>query len=187
MLDFLRPPLVIGMLGLGLAAGLGIVLLAIRTRLLRVTPRDAVLLSAAEALVVASLAAIVVVALRPNPVVESSVNFVPLSGIVAAVRSGSGLDVALANLLGNLVIFIPLGAGLGWRCGTTVRRRDLIAAIVACSVAIEATQMVLNVGRASDIDDVLMNGAGGWLGILAGIRFPGPSRDRGKRGPFTLQ
>lgn len=72
---------------------------------------------------------------------------------------------ALSNLLGNIVLFIPLGGYLtlfnrNKRVYTNVLR------ILVISAAAEVLQYLFRVG-ATDIDDVILNGLGGFLGVAA--------------------
>lgn len=72
---------------------------------------------------------------------------------------------ALGNLLGNVVLFVPLGGYL------TLFNRDKriftnVLWIVLISAAAEALQYLFRVG-ATDIDDVILNGLGGFIGVAA--------------------
>jgi len=167
MIDFLRVPLLFSVAGAGVAVVVGVILAALRIGLRKEPVGSALAHSAAEALILASVVGILFVALRPNVVVDASLSLVPLSGLTAAQRSGSGLDLALVNLLGNLVVFIPLGVGLAWRSAAW-SIWVLLGGMVALSLGVEAAQYLLGVGRASDVDDVLMNSIGGGLGLLIG-------------------
>jgi len=98
---------------------------------------------------------------------ERSINLVPFASIgryASSHSSGAG-RVAFANVVGNVLIFIPLGAYAAW-----LRQRaaawSTMLAVASVRVAVEIVQGVLAVG-ASDVDDVILNCAGGLLGILA--------------------
>ncbi|MDP9889559.1 VanZ family protein [Pseudarthrobacter enclensis] len=97
---------------------------------------------------------------------ERSINLIPFASIVkylSSQSSGTG-RVAFANLVGNILIFIPFGVYVAW-----LRRRATpwltILAIVSVSVTVEIIQGLFAVG-ASDIDDVILNCAGGVIGIF---------------------
>jgi len=65
------------------------------------------------------------------------------------------------NLAGNVLMFVPVGALVAW----LARRARLLAATTVgllLSVGIELTQ--LGLGRVGDIDDVVLNTAGAFLG-----------------------
>jgi len=96
-----------------------------------------------------------------------SVNMIPFRTIVSYL---SGDDIvlssfALSNVLGNIVLFIPLGVYL------TLFNRDKrlyrnVLWIALISLAAEVIQYIFKIG-ASDIDDVILNILGGFLGIAA--------------------
>lgn len=78
--------------------------------------------------------------------------------------SGMSLTLALLNVLGNIVGFVPFGLYI------QVIKKDKSFAksfiiVLATSVLIELTQYIFAVG-ATDIDDVILNVFGGTIGIL---------------------
>lgn len=88
----------------------------------------------------------------------------PLGGETSAVQAQFLQGLALSNLLGNLVLFFPLGvyARLFWN------RLPLWASALlpaAASLCVELLQYVTAWGVA-DIDDLLLNALGGALGAL---------------------
>ena len=86
-------------------------------------------------------------------------------------RGGS----ATLNLVGNVLMFVPVGALVAWLAR---RARVLTAASVGLllSVAIEATQ--LGLGRVGDIDDVVLNTAGAFLGGVVAVAWTWATRPR---------
>jgi glycopeptide antibiotics resistance protein len=73
--------------------------------------------------------------------------------------------VALGNLLGNILLFVPWGAAVAFRW----RRLGVVALVVATvllSGSIETWQAVSRTGRMADVTDVLMNTFGGIVGYL---------------------
>lgn len=95
------------------------------------------------------------------------INMTPFHTIRLLLQSRD-TDGILVNLVGNVVMFVPWGFGLVllWR------RNQNIPAIAAHSLLlplfIETAQLFI--GRSVDIDDIILNFAGGCLG--AGIYFP---------------
>lgn len=96
-----------------------------------------------------------------------SLNLVPFRSII---RYLSGQDqhlhaFALSNVLGNIVLFFPLGVYL-----TLFHRDKRISVnllwIVLTSLMVEIIQYTFRLGI-GDIDDILLNGFGGLLGIAA--------------------
>lgn len=145
-----------------------IVIAVVRAR--RMDARDAIKISVAEAFLVASLAAIwcfTIVQTRipmagdyQPPLVP---NWVPIVPILQGLASQEA-DITAFNVVGNIGLFIPLGAALVWRLGLDVKVVLTIALIG--SVAIEALQYTSGLGRSVDINDVLLNGLGAVLGAF---------------------
>jgi hypothetical protein len=71
---------------------------------------------------------------------------------------GGGVDVVL-----NVLLFIPLGVGLGMR-GGSIRRATLLALLVSLSV--ESWQYFVVVGRDATISDLITNTTGGCIGAV---------------------
>lgn len=98
---------------------------------------------------------------------ERSINLVPFASIAdyASSRSSGAGRPAFVNVVGNILIFIPLGAYMSW-----LRHRasawSTMVMVASVSVAVEIIQGVIAVG-AADIDDVILNCVGGLVGILA--------------------
>jgi glycopeptide antibiotics resistance protein len=95
-----------------------------------------------------------------------SINLIPFYSITEYI-SGSTANLkrfAFSNLVGNIVIFIPLGIYL------PVLKKDKrvitnLLLIFIVSLFVEIIQGILGIG-ASDIDDIILNCLGGWFGIL---------------------
>jgi glycopeptide antibiotics resistance protein len=102
------------------------------------------------------------VTLRPsdNP---SVTNWVPLLDIVRTLRRSVDAR-SLSELLGNVVLFVPLGWFLPmlWRCLRSYAKVFAVAA--ACSATIELVQLVFVPGRSTSVDDVILNSIGGLIG-----------------------
>jgi glycopeptide antibiotics resistance protein len=81
--------------------------------------------------------------------------------------SGNSAEIkafAFGNVIGNIVLFVPLGIYLAiFRNDKRVRTSLLIIFIVSLSV--EIIQGLFGIGTA-DIDDIILNCLGGWIGIL---------------------
>jgi glycopeptide antibiotics resistance protein len=99
-----------------------------------------------------------------------SINLIPFYSIGEYI-SGSTANLkkfAFSNLVGNMVIFIPLGIYL------PLLKKDKrvitnLLFIFIVSLFVEIIQGLLAMG-ASDIDDIILNCLGGWIGIL-GYKF----------------
>ena len=104
--------------------------------------------------------------LRPSSMVVS--DLAPL--IQSAVTSLVPVHV-LVGLLGNIVVFVPLGAALVVALGGRSTWERLLLAVVAgsaLSLSIELLQMVVP-SRVSAAGDWLLNTAGTAMGALAGF------------------
>ncbi|MDD6381149.1 MAG: VanZ family protein [Lachnospiraceae bacterium] len=74
--------------------------------------------------------------------------------------------IALMNLLGNIMIFIPFGALVTFFCREkrcVVLNVTLIGFVFSCGV--EITQLFTRVGSC-DVDDIILNTIGGFIGSL---------------------
>ncbi len=140
----------------GVVAGAALVLAALLPAGSRLRPAAAVALVPALALVAA-------ITLTPTGYADAAVNLDPGAGLTAPWRSG----VSAVNILGNLLLFVPVGVLLP-ACLPWLRRAvPLALAAAAGSVLIEITQYALVPGRASDVNDVLLNTAGALAGLAA--------------------
>lgn len=101
---------------------------------------------------------------------DRSINIIPFYSIKEYIFSNSATikKFAFSNVVGNIVIFIPLGTYLSlFKNNKRVITNLLFIFIV--SLFIEIIQGLLGIG-ASDIDDIILNCLGGLVGIL-GYKF----------------
>ncbi|ETI65987.1 VanZ family protein [Neobacillus vireti] len=99
-----------------------------------------------------------------------SINLIPFHSIMEYISGSSDTlrRFALGNVLGNIVIFIPLGIYLPLLKNDKRVKTNLLF-IFIMSLLVEIIQGLLGIG-ASDIDDIILNCLGGWIGIL-GYKF----------------
>ncbi|MBH5320528.1 VanZ family protein [Paenibacillus sp. GSMTC-2017] len=99
-------------------------------------------------------------------------NFVPFDTIWRYIehRDHFNFDIWFKNLFGNLILFIPIGMFLPLLNRKYKRTFSLIAACIVLIGLVEVAQMLLRVGS-FDIDDIILNTAGAWLGLLLTKRF----------------
>lgn len=93
-------------------------------------------------------------------------NLMPLREIEGYLRD-LGDGVSFMNFFGNIAAFMPLGFLLPMVCG--VRSMTLPKVLLlsfGVSLALESLQLVLFIGT-FDVDDIIMNTAGGLLGYAA--------------------
>lgn len=99
-----------------------------------------------------------------------SINLIPFYSIMEYISGSSSITKAIAfvNVVGNIVIFIPLGIYLPLFKNDKRVITNLLL-ILTVSLFVESIQGLLGIG-ASDIDDVILNSLGGCIGIL-GYKF----------------
>ena len=87
-------------------------------------------------------------------------NFIPFKEIL---RYEFGSSFFIHNVLGNILLFIPFGFFVSFILKTKKPSYIIIVTFIA-SLVIEFTQLLI--GRTFDVDDVLLNIVGGFLGYL---------------------
>ncbi|MGY2148910.1 VanZ family protein [Nocardia gipuzkoensis] len=88
-----------------------------------------------------------------------SVNLVPLRDLAEQLAD----DWVIEQFGGNLLVFAALGFLLPVRRPWFARSYRILLAGAAASIAVEAAQFALAIGRHSSVDDVLFNAAGACL------------------------
>ncbi len=131
--------------------------------------------AAIEAIFVGYMGVVLYVTFLPLPMrpddtrfVWATVNLVPARTVVGIIRDFPGL--VIQQLLGNVVMFVPLGFLLPL-LSTRYRRFAMTAAVgLSVSVGIELVQLALLLTltsrRSVDVDDVILNVTGACLGYL---------------------
>ncbi len=112
-----------------------------------------------------SLAAILALILVPAPG-ANELQLVPLVHIIGGERLSTQTDV-LMNLVGNALLFLPLGAGL---CLLGFRIRTTLAIALSLSLLVEIAQLLVP-GRTTSVDDVLLNTLGALVGHALLLRW----------------
>ena len=96
----------------------------------------------------------------------NSINLIPFNSIIEYFFSSSAnvRRFAFSNVIGNIIIFVPLG---GYLSLFRNRRRAIsnLLLIALASILTEIIQGLTGIG-AADIDDVILNVLGGFTGIL---------------------
>jgi glycopeptide antibiotics resistance protein len=100
--------------------------------------------------------------------IRSSSNFVPFKTIsiyITAMFDGSlNISIAIKNLFGNLIMFLPMGIYLPYYIKKLSKVGKFTLSMIILLFVVEATQLVTRRGR-FDIDDFILN----ILGALAGF------------------
>lgn len=87
-------------------------------------------------------------------------NFIPFKEIM---RYEIGSSYFVHNVLGNIIMFIPFGFFVSYIVKSKKPYYIFIVTLMS-SIAIEGTQLLI--GRTFDVDDILLNIFGGFLGYL---------------------
>lgn len=150
-------------------------------------------------IVVASLTLLPVeIGQRQFPIGESYGNIIPIIGTLRDVERGMKVDGMshfyfgfwLKNIGGNLLMLLPFGLLLPLQSRKRIRmgRTTLLACLL--SLGIEGLQvMTLFIGdnyRVFDIDDILLNTLGAWVGALLAENIPAIIEKRKKLRPERL-
>ncbi|WP_181873088.1 VanZ family protein [Fontibacillus phaseoli] len=93
-----------------------------------------------------------------------SINIIPFNTIIEFFTSENiDMERALANIGGNIAIFVPLGIFVAYAAHNKPLRSSFLCLLLT-SFAFEVIQYVFALGS-SDIDDILLNFAGGAIGV----------------------
>jgi glycopeptide antibiotics resistance protein len=96
---------------------------------------------------------------------SEAVNTEPFRTIKAYMRVGLNTSgVYMENVLGNILIFMPMGLLLRLFC---VKQKFISTILIVClsSVGLELFQYIFMLGS-TDVDDVILNTLGGFLGVV---------------------
>ncbi len=101
-------------------------------------------------------------------VIVRSINLIPFHSIMEFTFGSSSKVFALGNVAGNVVLFLPLGFYLLF-FKEHKRAETSLLTVFLVSLCVEVIQGLLGIG-VSDVDDIILNCLGGWIGI-AGYQF----------------
>jgi glycopeptide antibiotics resistance protein len=96
---------------------------------------------------------------------DNLVNLIPIKHTIQSFRRSdlTGLENNVANLFGNIIIFIPLAFFLVNIFGVYTKRKIILIGFLI-SFSIEMIQFILRIG-VPDIDDIILNVTGVVIGI----------------------
>lgn len=99
--------------------------------------------------------------------IRSSSNFIPfktISSYITAMNNGSmNISIPIKNLLGNFIMFLPMGIYLPYCIKKINKVGRFTLAMMTLLFGIEVTQVVTRKGS-FDIDDFILNMAGALIG-----------------------
>lgn len=104
-----------------------------------------------------------VVMLKFGGVNEGAANLIPFKTILPYLLGDMGLVIGGLNILGNILLLVPLGF-LAPLLKPEMRAGKALILAIASGLLIETAQLLMRVGR-FDIDDVILNGLGVMLGF----------------------
>lgn len=93
-----------------------------------------------------------------------SINLIPFSTIHNYYSDFSNHFIALFNVLGNIIIFIPLGVYLKV-FKKDIKFKNCVTITFLTSLCVEIIQFTFGIGIA-DIDDIILNTIGGVVGLF---------------------
>jgi len=94
---------------------------------------------------------------------DGPANCIPFKTIIPYLMGDGGWLIGGMNILGNIVLLVPIGFILPFIFPTINWKQKLAFAIITC-LLIETTQAILHIGI-FDIDDVILNGLGVMIGF----------------------
>ncbi len=100
----------------------------------------------------------------------------PFENLIDAIVRDGRLRGALAEMLANVLLFVPLGMALSWRFPAVGVARVVLVTL-GISLVIEVAQAVAQTGRWASTTDLIMNTLGGAIGALAVRTGPSASTE----------
>jgi len=94
-------------------------------------------------------------------------NIIPFATIEQLVmhRDHYNTEAWAKNLFGNIILFMPLGVFIPLLHQRYMRDANLVILVAILIFVVECIQMLTYVGS-FDVDDILLNTLGAWLGLL---------------------
>jgi len=100
---------------------------------------------------------------------EGEANYIPFKTIWFYLIGSRGMLIGGINILGNILLLVPLGYLMPFATPGLLWKQVLVYALLIC-MAIEGSQVLLKVGIL-DVDDMILNFLGFLLGYAAGRRI----------------
>ena len=105
-----------------------------------------------------------------NNINLAQANFIPFKMMLHYLRGAEGTLIAVENVLGNFIGFMPLGLLAPLLFEEIKSVTSMIAVSFFVSFSFELVQLITGLGY-FDVDDLILNTAGGVFGYLACIFF----------------
>lgn len=101
---------------------------------------------------------------------EGPPNFIPFKTILPYLAGEKGLLIGAINIVGNIILLVPVGLLMPFVVGAVNLKKSLVFAVFS-GLFIECMQTLLHVGI-FDIDDVILNGLGYLMGYWIYLVLP---------------
>ncbi|SFC29863.1 Glycopeptide antibiotics resistance protein [Alkalibacterium subtropicum] len=100
--------------------------------------------------------------------IPTIINIVPFTGMYDIMFHSVDITVPIRNLGLNILLFVPFGFFLSQKISSLQKkvRLNLILAGLLFSLFIEVVQFSIPMGRSADIDDLILNTVGAFLGYI---------------------
>ena len=95
----------------------------------------------------------------------AGVNFKPFTEMF---RYAIGSKKFLTNIIGNILLFIPFGFFTSYYINT---KKAIVPTLITLAVSLCAEGIQYYIGRVFDVDDIILNVLGGFLGYLLFVGF----------------
>ena len=99
---------------------------------------------------------------------EGEANYIPFKTIWFYLIGSRGMLIGGINILGNILLLVPLGYLMPFATPGLLWKQVLVYALLIC-MAIEGSQVLLKVGIL-DVDDILLNMLGIFIGYWIGAK-----------------
>lgn len=133
--------------------------------------KTALLFSVLYILFALTIIGVMMVTLTPRPFMEGRIlQIVPFGSILDILFNSVHYTVPIRLIGFNIILFIPFGILLALILKSTskvILKTTLLG--MAFSITIEILQFLLNSGRTSNIDDVILNTSGAFIGAVIGF------------------
>ncbi|WP_018922658.1 VanZ family protein [Salsuginibacillus kocurii] len=128
--------------------------------------------SSIDSLLILSIIGILIVTLTPTATSGRTLQLVPILTSWDLLYQASHYTTPIRQLVFNVLLFIPFGVFFFLKLRSISRvivKTSLVAMFF--SVLIETMQYILAIGRTTNIDDVILNTLGAFLGAVIGSFF----------------
>jgi glycopeptide antibiotics resistance protein len=94
-----------------------------------------------------------------------SINLIPFKTIIPYLQGIPAVNIAIENLLGNVLLFLPFGFLLPLLTQKINSYKRIFITAIIFSFSLEIAQLTLHVGS-FDVDDIILNTTGAMLGYM---------------------